>query len=115
MSVKMLPTRDGYGYGVLELGATNPDVLVLDADLAKSTRSDWFAAKYPDRFFDIGIAEQDMIGTAAGLSLGGKIPFATTYGVFVAGRAWDQPSVSAAARASTCHSVIELSDRKLRR
>ena len=90
MSIMMLPTRDGYGNGLLELGAANPDVLVLDADLAKSTRSDWFAAKYPERFFDIGISEQDMIGTAAGLALGGKIPFATTYGVFVAGRAWDQ-------------------------
>ena len=102
MSVKMLPTRDGYGYGLLELGATNPDVLVLDADLAKSTRSDWFAAKYPDRFFDIGIAEQDMIGTAAGLSLGGKIPFATTYGVFVAGRAWDQ------IRTTVCYSDLNV-------
>lgn len=90
MSVKMLPSRDGYGHGLLELGATNPDVVVLDADLAKSTRSDWFAAKYPERFFDMGIAEQDMVGTAAGLALGGKIPFATTYGVFLAGRAWDQ-------------------------
>lgn len=90
MSVKMLPTRDGYGHGLLELGAANPDVVVLDADLAKSTRSDWFAAKYPERFFDMGIAEQDMVGTAAGLALGGKIPFATTYGVFLAGRAWDQ-------------------------
>jgi len=90
MSVKMVPTRDGYGHGLLELGATNPDVVVLDADLAKSTRSDWFAAKYPERFFDMGIAEQDMVGTAAGLALGGKIPFATTYGVFLAGRAWDQ-------------------------
>jgi len=85
-----VPTRDGYGHGLLELGATNPDVVVLDADLAKSTRSDWFAAKYPERFFDMGIAEQDMVGTAAGLALGGKIPFATTYGVFLAGRAWDQ-------------------------
>ena len=102
MSLKMLPTRDGYGYGLLELGATNPDVLVLDADLAKSTRSDWFAAKYPDRFFDIGIAEQDMIGTAAGLSLGGKIPFATTYGVFVAGRAWDQ------IRTTVCYSDLNV-------
>ena len=102
MSAKMLPTRDGYGYGLLELGATNPDVLVLDADLAKSTRSDWFAAKYPDRFFDIGIAEQDMIGTAAGLSLGGKIPFATTYGVFVAGRAWDQ------IRTTVCYSDLNV-------
>lgn len=90
MSAKMLPTRDGYGYGLLELGAANPAVVVLDADLAKSTRSDWFAARFPERFFDMGIAEQDMIGTAAGLALGGKIPFATTYGVFVAGRAWDQ-------------------------
>ena len=102
MDVKMLPTRDGYGHGLLELGATNPDVLVLDADLAKSTRSDWFAAKYPDRFFDIGIAEQDMIGTAAGLSLGGKIPFATTYGVFVAGRAWDQ------IRTTVCYSNLNV-------
>lgn len=102
MSIKMLPTRDGYGYGLLELGAMNPDVLVLDADLAKSTRSDWFAAKYPDRFFDIGIAEQDMIGTAAGLSLGGKIPFATTYGVFVAGRAWDQ------IRTTVCYSDLNV-------
>lgn len=90
MGLKMLPTRDGYGHGLVELGVKNPEVVVLDADLAKSTRSDWFANKYPDRFFDIGIAEQDMVGTAAGLALGGKIPFATTYAVFVAGRAWDQ-------------------------
>ena len=102
MSVKMLPTRDGYGYGLIELGAMNPDVVVLDADLAKSTRSDWFQAKYPDRFFDIGISEQDMIGTAAGLSLGGKIPFATTYGVFVAGRAWDQ------IRTTVCYSDLNV-------
>ncbi|SDG95549.1 transketolase family protein [Propionivibrio dicarboxylicus] len=102
MSVKMLPTRDGYGHGLVELGATNPDVIVLDADLAKSTRSDWFQAKYPDRFFDIGIAEQDMIGTAAGLALGGKIPFATTYAVFVAGRAWDQ------VRTTVCYSKLNV-------
>ena len=102
MSIMMLPTRDGYGYGLLELGAANPDVLVLDADLAKSTRSDWFAAKYPERFFDIGISEQDMIGTAAGLALGGKIPFATTYGVFVAGRAWDQ------IRTTVCYSDLNV-------
>ena len=71
MSLKMLPTRDGYGHALIELGATNPNIIVLDADLAKSTRSDWFGNKYPDRFFDIGIAEQDMVGTAAGLALGG--------------------------------------------
>lgn len=102
MSVKMLPTRDGYGHGLVELGALSPDVIVLDADLAKSTRSDWFAAKYPDRFFDIGIAEQDMVGTAAGLALGGKIPFATTYAVFVAGRAWDQ------IRTTVCYSDLNV-------
>lgn len=88
--MEMKPTRDGYGEGLLELGRTNPDVIVLDADLAKSTRTDWFMNEYPQRFFDMGIAEQDMLGTAAGLALGGKIPFVTTYGVFVAGRAWDQ-------------------------
>ena len=102
MKVKMPPTRDGYGNALIELGATNPDVIVLDADLAKSTRSDWFQAKYPDRFFDIGIAEQDMIGTAAGLALGGKIPFATTYAVFVAGRAWDQ------IRTTVCYSNLNV-------
>lgn len=102
MSVKMLPNRDGYGHGLLELGATNSEVVVLDADLAKSTRSDWFADKFPERFFDIGIAEQDMLGTAAGLSLAGKIPFATTYGVFVTGRAWDQ------IRTTICYSDLNV-------
>ncbi|SDH99138.1 transketolase family protein [Propionivibrio dicarboxylicus] len=102
MSLKMLPTRDGYGNGLVELGATRPEVVVLDADLAKSTRTDWFQAKYPERFFDIGIAEQDMIGTAAGLSLGGKVPFATTYAVFVAGRAWDQ------IRTTVCYSNLNV-------
>jgi len=102
MSLKMLPTRDGYGNGLVELGATRPDVVVLDADLAKSTRTDWFQAKYPERFYDIGIAEQDMIGTAAGLSLGGKVPFATTYAVFVAGRAWDQ------IRTTVCYSNLNV-------
>lgn len=84
------PTRDGYGEALLILGESNPDMVVLDADLAMSTRTNWFRDKYPERFFDIGIAEQDMLGTAAGLAMGGKIPFATTYGVFIAGRAWDQ-------------------------
>jgi len=88
--VNLKPTRDGYGEALLELGRTNPEVVVLDADLAKSTRADWFWKAFPDRFFDMGISEQDMLATAAGLALGGKIPFASTYGVFVAGRAWDQ-------------------------
>lgn len=87
---KMEATRFGFSKALLELGKTTPDVVVLDADLAKSTLTKNFMAEYPERFFDIGIAEQDMLGTAAGLALAGKIPFACTYGVFVAGRAWDQ-------------------------
>lgn len=94
------PTRFGYGEGLLELGATNPNVLVLDADLAKSTTTQWFKEKYPDRFFEVGIAEQNMLGIAAGMALGGYIPFVTTYGVFVAGRAWDQ------IRTTVCFSKI---------
>lgn len=86
----MKPTRDGYGEALLYLGEHNPDVVVMDADVAKSTRTDWFWGKYPERFFDMGISEQDMLGTAAGFALGGKIPFVSTYGVFLAGRAWDQ-------------------------
>lgn len=85
-----LPIRDGYGKALLFLGLTNEKVFVLDADLAKSTRSDWFAEKFPERFIDVGIAEQNMVGIAAGLSTCGIIPFITTYGVFVAGRAYDQ-------------------------
>ncbi|MGI6357450.1 MAG: transketolase family protein [Bacillota bacterium] len=84
------PTRDGYGEGLLHLGKHNPDVIVMDADVAKSTRSDWFWKEFPERFIDMGISEQDMLGTAAGLALTGKIPFVSTYGVFLAGRAWDQ-------------------------
>ncbi len=87
---KILPIRDGYGRALIELGKINPKVVVLDADLSTSTRSNWFAEKFPERFIDVGIAEQNMINIAAGLSLEGKIPFATTYGVFVCGRAFDQ-------------------------
>ncbi len=87
---EMKATRDGYGEALVELGKTNPKVVVLGADLTDSTRALWFAEKFPERFFQIGIAEQDMLNTAAGLSLTGKIPFVSTYGVFVAGRAWDQ-------------------------
>jgi len=86
----MKPTRDGYGEALLYLGEHNPDVVVMDADVAKSTRTDWFWKQYPDRFFDMGISEQDLLGTAAGFALGGKVPFVSTYGVFLAGRAWDQ-------------------------
>lgn len=86
----MKPGRDGFGEGLLELGEVQPKVVVMDADLSKSTRTNWFAAKYPERFIDMGIAEQDMLATAGGLSMMGLIPYTATYGTFVTGRAWDQ-------------------------
>ena len=75
-------TRDGYGKALLELGKINPNVVALDADLSDSTRSEYFAKQFPDRFFSMGIAEQDMIGTAAGLAFSGKIPYASTFAIF---------------------------------
>lgn len=91
-----IPTRDGFGYGILELGEHNKDVVVLCADLTDSTRAGWFKKRFPERFIGFGVAEQDMFGTAAGLSLMGKIPYACTFGVFASGRAWDQIRVSIA-------------------
>jgi len=93
---KMVPTRDGFGQGVVELGRKNKDVVVLSADLTDSTRANWFKKEFPDRFFGLGVAEQDMFGAAAGFALMGKIPFACTFGVFASGRAWDQIRVSIA-------------------
>lgn len=93
---KMVPTRDGFGQGVVELGRKNKDVVVLSADLTDSTRANWFKKEFPDRFFGLGVAEQDMFGAAAGFALMGKIPFACTFGVFASGRAWDQIRVSVA-------------------
>jgi len=75
-------TRDGYGLGLVAAGKKNKDVVALDADLSDSTRSDWFKKEFPDRFFSMGIAEQDMIGTAAGLALSGKIPYASSFAIF---------------------------------
>jgi transketolase len=83
-------TRDAYGETLLELGKARPSIVALDADLSGSTKTSKFAKEFPERFFNIGIAEQDMIGTAAGLALAGKIPFASTFAVFETGRAWDQ-------------------------
>jgi len=93
---KMVPTRDGFGHGLVELGRINKDVVVLSADLTDSTRANWFKKEFPGRFFGLGVAEQDMIGAAAGFALMGKIPFACTFGVFASGRAWDQIRVSVA-------------------
>ena len=83
-------TRDGFGEGLVELGHTRPEVVVLSGDLGDSTRAIWFQKEFPNRFFEVGIAEQDMIGMAAGFALSGKIPFACSFGVFVTGRAWEQ-------------------------
>jgi transketolase len=88
--IKTAATRDAYGKIIAELGKENKDIVVLDADLAVSTKTSIFAKAFPDRFFDMGIAEQDMIGTAAGLAAAGKIAFASTFAVFGSGRAWDQ-------------------------
>lgn len=89
-------TRFGYSDGLLLLGAEDPRIFVLDADLAKSTTSERFKEKFPDRFIDCGIAEQDMVGIAAGLSLMGKIPFTSTYATFMVDRALDQLRVTVA-------------------
>ena len=83
-------TRQSYGEALLELGKENKDVVVLDADLAGATKTELFAKEFPDRFFDIGIAEADMMGTAAGLSTCGKIPYVSTFAMFAAGRSYDQ-------------------------
>jgi len=82
-------TRDGYGDALVEIGK-DKNVVALDADLSESTRSNWFKKEYPERFFQMGISEQDMIGTAAGLALSGKIPFASTFAIFITCRALDQ-------------------------
>lgn len=96
VNMKMVPTRDGFGEALVELGKQNKNVVVLSADLTDSTRAAWFKKNFPDRFFGMGVAEQDMLGTAAGFALAGKIPFACTFGVFASGRAWDQIRISVA-------------------
>ncbi|HBP63027.1 MAG TPA: transketolase [Desulfosporosinus sp.] len=85
-----IATRDAYGKALLTLGAENPKVVVLDADLSKSTKTADFGKKYPERFFNMGIAEANLMGTAAGLAAAGKIPFASTFAIFAVGRAFEQ-------------------------
>src|SRR5665647_2455020 len=82
-------TRQGYGDGLVEAGERNKDVVALGADITGSVKVDMFRDKFPDRFLSIGIAEQNQMGIAAGLSLAGKVPFVTNYGVFLSGRSWD--------------------------
>lgn len=83
-------SRDAYGAALVEVGEGNPDVVVLDSDLSSSTKTVHFARRFPDRFFDMGIAEQNLIDVAAGLALSGKIPFVSTFAIFGCGRAWEQ-------------------------
>lgn len=82
--------RDGFGEALLELGRKNRDVVVLTADLEESTRANLFAEAFPDRFFEVGVAEQNMMGIASGMALTGKIPFVCSFAVFSPGRNWDQ-------------------------
>ena len=83
-------TRESYGEALVELGKENLDVVVLDADLSTATKTELFAKEYPNRLFDMGIAEANMLGVAAGLASCGKIPYASTFAVFAAGRSYDQ-------------------------
>lgn len=99
---KSVATRDAYGEALLELGKQRKDIVVLDADLSGSTKTGKFAKAFPDRFYNVGISEQDLIGTASGLSLTGKIPFASTFAVFETGRAWEQ------IRQTVCYSNLNV-------
>lgn len=93
---EVVSLREAYGKTLVELGRENPDIVVLDADLSWSTMTHFFAREFPDRFFDCGVAEQNMVTIAAGLAASGKIPFASTFAVFVPGRSFDQIRMSIA-------------------
>lgn len=88
--------RETYGQTLLELGSENPDIVVLDADLSHSTMTGYFARKFPERYFNCGIAEPNMMGIAGGLAASGKIPFASTFAIFAVGRGFDQIRLSIA-------------------
>lgn len=94
--IETVPSRNGFGEGLLHLGEHNKDVVALTGDLAESTRVLDFAKKYPERFVECGVAEQNMMGVAAGLALAGKTPFVASYATFSPGRSWDQLRVSVA-------------------
>jgi transketolase len=96
MERKKTSAREAYGKTLVELGKKHQNLVVLDADLSVSTKTSLFGKQFPDRFFDLGVAEQDMISTAAGIASCGKIVFASTFAVFGSGRAWDQVRVSVA-------------------
>lgn len=89
-SLEQKPTRDGYGLGLVQAADENPNVVALCADLVESTRTEAFAKKYPERFVEMGVAEQNMASVAAGMSLMGKIPYISSYAMFSPGRNWEQ-------------------------
>lgn len=97
-----IATRDAYGKALFQLGMRRKDIVVLDADLSGSTKTAMFARAFPERFFNIGVSEQDMVGVAGGLSLTGKIPFASTFAIFETGRAWEQ------VRQTICYSRLNV-------
>jgi transketolase len=86
----MIATRDAYGKKLAEMGEKYSDIVVLDADLTKSTKTEEFAKKFPDRFFNMGVAEANMVNTAAGMAASGKVPFASSFAIFATGRTWEQ-------------------------
>ncbi|MBI3588962.1 MAG: transketolase family protein, partial [Candidatus Liptonbacteria bacterium] len=88
--VKLVATRDGFGEGLIMAGEQNQNVVALSADLVESTRVEAFAKKFPERFFEVGVAEQNMVTIAAGLGVSGKIPFVASYATFSPGRNWEQ-------------------------
>lgn len=90
LQVEQVPIRDGFGQGLLELGATNEKVVALCADLVESTRMNLFADKYPERFVEVGVAEQNLVTVASGMAAMGKIPFTSSYAMFSPGRNWEQ-------------------------
>lgn len=91
-----MATRDAYGVELIAIGRADPRVVALDADLSGSTKSQGFAREFPDRFFNLGIAEQNMVGFAAGLAASGKLPYASSFAIFVTGRAFEQVRQSVA-------------------
>lgn len=111
--VEQAPTRNGLGEGLVLAAEANPNVVGLCGDLTESTRLDTFAKAYPERFFEVGVAEQNMMGIAAGLALSGKIPFIASYATFSPGRNWDQLRVSvcyseANVKIAGCHAGVSV-------
>jgi len=94
--IEHAPTRDGFGTGTIEAGKADENVVVLCADLSESTRAEWFEKEFPDRFIEVGIAEQNMVGLAAGFAMAGKVPFIASYAAFSPGRNYEQIRTMAA-------------------